>query len=123
MLLEVLIAFTLVTLCILPLFYPLTGILKQQNEFITKIKLDHQVNLMYGNILAQLHANEIPWDNITNESRQPIKFENYSGYYFFKVALDKGDADKDSAYLLELNFVFTEELTYQYNLCIRRIVQ
>ena len=63
-LLEVLIAFALVALCVLPLIYPHVAMFKAQNTFIRKVDLDHVVNLLYAKILEKLYMNSIPWNDI-----------------------------------------------------------
>lgn len=63
-LLEVLIAFVLIALCVLPLIYPHIAIYKQQLEFSRKLELDHLVNLLYGRVLEKLYMNTIPWHDI-----------------------------------------------------------
>lgn len=66
-LLEVLIAFVLIVLCILPLIYPHVAIYKSQNRLVKQIELDHAVNLLYAKILEKLYLNSIRWGDI--ESR------------------------------------------------------
>jgi hypothetical protein len=65
MLLEVLIAFALVVLCAIPLIYPHTAMLKAQYQFVSKLELDHAVNLLYGNVLEKLYLNKLNWTDIT----------------------------------------------------------
>jgi hypothetical protein len=63
-LLEVLIAFALIALCVLPLIYPHVAIYKAQNKFARKLELDHVVNLLYGKVLEKLYMNTIPWADL-----------------------------------------------------------
>ena len=63
-LLEVLIAFALIVLCVLPLIYPHVAMFKSQKAFIRKVELDHVVNLLYAKILEKLYMNSIPWQEL-----------------------------------------------------------
>lgn len=64
LLLEVLIAIALVTLCILPLLAPHVEILREQQRLITHMKIDHQINLLYVDLLESLQKNEIAWGDL-----------------------------------------------------------
>lgn len=59
LLLEVLIAFTLVVLCIIPLLSPHVGIYKEQKHFINQIEWNHAVHLIYVDVLEKMHKGEI----------------------------------------------------------------
>lgn len=71
-LLEVLIAFALVALCVLPLIYPHVFILKSEKAFVDIIQLDHSVNLLFANRLEKLYQNKIPWNDIEDKKEIPI---------------------------------------------------
>jgi hypothetical protein len=64
LLLEVLIAFTIVAIAMLPLIYPHFYIYQQERKFIHKINLDIAVNYFYGGIIEQLQRNQISWNMI-----------------------------------------------------------
>lgn len=117
-LLEVLIAFALVVLCVLPLIYPQVFILKSEREFVDTIELDHAVNLLYGNRLQKLYLNEIDWDEIEEERHIPItnamikeseitKKLPYKGEYQFFIIKRKPPRPEDRLYLVRLIFSFT----------------
>lgn len=72
LLLEVLIAFTIITLCMIPLMMPHFGMIKAQREFINKIKINHFANLSHVNILEKLHKNEILLSSIEAKQIFPI---------------------------------------------------
>lgn len=72
LLLEVLIAMFIITLCILPLLSPFAMVLKQQRHFIKTMNLDHVVNLLYVDVLDQLQQNKIPWNAIQDHAQIPI---------------------------------------------------
>jgi hypothetical protein len=123
-LLEVLIAFTLIVLCILPLIYPHVFILRSEKKFISTVELDHHVNLLYADRLQKLFQNEIPWQDIENGLEIPIDSRllesiNYKGdlpftgyYKFIKEKQNpRKEADK-TAYIFHLLFVFTPKPGY-----------
>jgi hypothetical protein len=146
-LLEVLIAFALVAMCVLPLIYPHVAMLKSQNAFIRKVELDHTVNLIYARVLEKLYANTIPWgelgqtvfpvDNaLLNEIPYQKPFYFIGSYNFFEVPprfkpKDPGDY---SLYLYKLTFNFLpveyakasdevkkkQALKYQYDVFVVR---
>lgn len=148
-LMEVLIAFALVVMCLLPLIYPHVYILKSEREFVDTIELDHAVNLLYGNRLQKLYLNEIGWDQIEEEQRLPIteammkesginREFPYNGEYQFSIIKRKPPKPDDTLYLVRLVFLFTSKnktkkvldskeaseraktLAYEYNLFIER---
>ena len=112
-LIEVLISFSLVVLCIFPLLFPHVFILKEYRTFIDKIELDHEVNLLYGKVLERLYKNEIPWNTIMNQQEIPINETEFSekipfnGSYRFTIDKIKSSEDKsNSAVLASLIFTF-----------------
>jgi len=121
-LIEVLIAFTLVVMCILPLIYPHVFMVKTQHQFIRKIELDNVVNVLYGETLAALQMNRIPWKDIIDGKRIPISedqlkaagFEeklHYQGSYQFSLQKKKPEKENpETAYLLNLTYSFVPTL-------------
>lgn len=118
MLLEVLIAFALIVTAVLPLLTPHLQILKAQREFIQKVQLDHDVNLLYGDVLQRLYLNRIPWNELFQSSYvidpemlqrsgiDPTKFP-FQGVYRFKQIRCKPKPDAPySAGLFQLTFSF-----------------
>lgn len=71
-LLEVLIAFALVALCVLPLIYPHVAIYRAERQFVDTVKLDHDVSLLYAVVLQKLYNNAIPFSDIENAARLPV---------------------------------------------------
>jgi hypothetical protein len=118
-LLEVLIAFALIALCILPMMYPHVAIYKAQNKFIHKVELDHVVNLLYGKILEKLYMNTINWNDLEQttfpvdaEILKEIQFDGsfyYTGSYnFFEKPprFKPKNQESYSLYLYRLTFNF-----------------
>lgn len=123
-LLEVLIAFALVALCVLPLIYPQVFILKSEREFINTIDLDHTVNLLYANRLQKMYQNEIGLSeieggkpvSITEAHLQEIGYTKefpYKGEYQFTILKRKPPPPEDRLYLVKLVFSFTQKKTFQ----------
>src|ERR1700733_15257578 len=97
MLLEVLIAFALIVAAVLPLLTPHLFMYKAQTEFIQKVQLDHDVNLLYGEVLQRLYLNRIPWAELQQNAYviepemlhrtgiDPAKFRFQGGYRFKEI--------------------------------------
>lgn len=142
LLLEVLIAIALVSLCILPLLSPYVAIFKDQRHFADKIELDHAINLLYGDIIEKLHRNSIPWEAIEGSQSFSVDSEAlkeltgypvpWRGSYFFDFKESKfkpKPAEPFTVYLLTLVFSFqpliapekeTEPLKYSYQVFVAR---
>jgi len=111
-LLEVLIAFALIVLCVLPLIYPHVAIYKAQNTFVRKIELDHVVNLLYGRVLEKLYMNTIPWNDLAQttfhvdgELLKEVQFNKpfyFTGSYNFFETPSKFKPKKPENYSLHL---------------------
>jgi len=146
LLLEVLIAFAIIVLCIFPLIYPHAAMAKSQREFVRKIELDHAVTLLFAQIYQDLYTNRIPWPDIENNKRFEIQSQDlqkyndnkkllFRGIYWFEIVKHKPNAktpQETNAYLINLNFTFYPEnekkekeikkknLTYSYTLFVLR---
>lgn len=135
-LLEVLIAFTLVVLCALPLIYPHVAIFKAEKAFVATVNLDHAIKLLYANRLEKLYLQEISWEEIQSHREFPIEVEMlqesgikqpfpFQGTYRFDEGEYKPkDRVEDSVHLMKLVFKFTptdkkkEALEYTYPVVI-----
>lgn len=124
-------------LCILPLFYPLTYILKVQNQFVNKIQVDHAVNLEYAKIIEGLYTNQIGFEKLNPGIVYEVTLGKeipYKGSYVFGESIHKPSEEQDfMVYLKTLDFVFNplnpskdeeeqkkETLRYHYDICIIR---
>lgn len=122
LLLEVLIAFVLIALCMIPLISPQTFILTQQKKFIQELEVNHVVNLAYADIIERLYKNEIPWNSIIQGNEfevdetmlQRLKYSKkipYRGYYAFSEIIHKPTEDTPrKLYLFNLNFQFVPQV-------------
>jgi hypothetical protein len=150
LLLEVLIAFALVALCVLPLIFPHVFILRSEKKFNATVELDHVTNLLYANILEKLYQNDIPWSDLENEKpfsidhvlleaagyKKPLAF---TGTYQFTLIKQKPSKPVDkTAYIFELTLKFTpkpglflekastkdqDSITYTYKIALGRSVK
>ena len=147
-LLEVLIAFAIVALCVLPLIFPHVFILRSEKKFIATVELDHAVNLIYADKLQKLYQNEISWQDIENGTEMRIESQllksadkqdlPFTGTYKFVKARQKPRKPVDrSAYIFNMEFTFTpkpgaflekksendQTITYKYQVPIERVQQ
>lgn len=147
-LLEVLIAFALIALCVLPMIYPHVYILRSEKKFIATVELDHYVNLLYADRLQKLYQNEIPWQDIENGKEMPIDSQlleavgykgdlPFTGFYKFIKIVQKPKKEADRAvYIFQLEFIFVAKpgyflekdlkeknpkITYTYKVAVERI--
>lgn len=120
LLLEVMIAFILIVMSILPLIYPHTYILKAQTRFIRQVELDHFVNLLYADLTEKMYRNEIPWSQLVEGAEfeiGPLDYERlnvarlpFKGIYRFGETKRKPQQDAAfSVHLMRLDFIFTDE--------------
>lgn len=147
-LLEVLIAFALIALCVLPLIYPHVAIYRDQSKFAHKLELDHAVNLLYGKVLEKLYMNTIPWNELAQTAfpvddalLHEIGYDKrlfYQGSYNFfdepPKFKPKDPASPYSLYLYKLTFTFipielaktpekvkdTDKIKYRYDVFVVR---
>lgn len=118
LLLEVLIAFALVVLCIFPLVTPYVYIFKAQTLFNQKILLDQSVNRFYVHLLERVYRNEIPWNAIEQKQvftidREALKLASggvnlpYTGTYQLSLSRHKGGNERPlSANVVSLTITF-----------------
>lgn len=149
-LLEVIIAFAIIALCILPLIYPHIFILRSERKFISAVELDHLASRLYADRLQKLYQNEIPWQQIESGVATPIDANllhaaGYSGtlpytgtYQFVKEKQKPTNPVDKVAYIFQLKFIFTEKpeffqekdlkednpkVTYMYRIPVERKIE
>lgn len=119
LLLEVLIAFSIVVLAVLPLIYPHYYIYQQQHAFVNKINLDIAVGQIYTKILEKLYRNEILWGEIEQQRVFPIdesliggeelaKALPYEGSYQLRILKSKKN-ERFSLNLVEVTLRFIQK--------------
>lgn len=120
LLLEVLIAFALVALCILPIIAPQLAIVKEQKAFVRYMEIDHASHKLFVDVLEKLYTNRIDWGSIESKSPHIIP-ENmlpkgFEGAYFLELidkkhdgATRNGPAKEWIVYKVQITFTFTEK--------------
>lgn len=120
LLLEVLIAFAIIVLCIFPLIYPHAAMARAQREFIKKIELDHAVTLLFAQIYQDLLTNKIQWEDIEGKRKfevTPLELQKlnkgsqlpFAGYYRFEPVIHKPKSQtpqETTAYIFDLVLKF-----------------
>lgn len=128
LLLEVMIAFTLVTLCAIPLIYPHVSMIKAEKVLINKVKLNHQMHLIYAGIIEKMHKNEITLQdveskrlfNVPEDELKPLK--GYKATYQFIRQKEKERNDLGFTVHLatvQLNFIPTngsKTISYEFKI-------
>jgi hypothetical protein len=76
-LLEVLIAITIVSAVLIPLLFPQVLMFREEKKFIHRVELDRIANLVYLELLDGLYEKRIPWDRIA--SGEWLEGTNYFG--------------------------------------------
>ncbi len=127
LLLEVLIAFTIVVLCIIPLLAPHVGIYKEQKNFLNQIELNHTVHLIYVEVLEKMHKGEISIADIFNKRDFSVTTEKLpsqninASYHLSPSASKKQNEEGFNVHLANLEISLTEknkEKPYVYNYLI-----
>jgi hypothetical protein len=120
-LLEVLIAFAITALCILPLVYSQIIVVKSERKFLDIVELDHAANQIYAEILQKLYEKKIPLSEIENGKETEIDQAlleasgvaghfPFIGSYRFVLILQKPPEPQDKILsLYSLIFTFTEK--------------
>lgn len=112
-LMEVLIAFMLVTMSLLPLIYPYTYMYKSSQNFVKEIDLDRQAGLVFANIQERLSTGSLPY----TKDKAPIESLNlpYKGFYSMKQKRKKKTSeDEKSKYLITITISF-DSINYSYD--------
>jgi hypothetical protein len=116
LLLEVLIAFALVSLSMIPLMRPHIVILQEEKAFLKELELDKRVNQFYVDMLESLYNNRIPWEEITQGTEgvfteEALRSLPYKGKWKLEAVKNKPKKVEvqypESYHLIELNLSFT----------------
>lgn len=123
-LLEVLIALSLIVMCAMPLIYPHVFLLQAQRKFVKTIELDHDVNLLYADVFQRMHTGEISWGQIHEKREIPVddamwmriypndpKKIAFKGSYRFGHPLKKKTGPVWGAYVIPVIFTFAPSPT------------
>jgi hypothetical protein len=140
-LLEVLVAFAIIALCMLPLIYSQIAVVQSERNFLDVVNLDHTVNLIYVELLQRLYEKKIPFSDIESGKEMPVEeglLERagitgpfpFTGSYQFVLEIQKPPKPEEKILALyHLNFSFSprrkaskeeKPLKYQYTVFIER---
>lgn len=133
LLLEVLIAFSIVVMCIFPMLQPFLFMLTEERRFMREVELDRLVGNIYADLLVNgFYRGGVEWRMI--DSKQDYPIENpmltelgFIGSYSFKIEKKKGESPKEvfKLFLLKISYEFKpitggEPLKYAYKLFVQR---
>lgn len=69
-LIEVLIAFLLISLSLIPIVYPYSRALLEEKKFSLNLKAEHDANLLFGRLIQDLHENKVPLGQIEGNIKE-----------------------------------------------------
>lgn len=108
LLIEILIAFTLVILCIFPLLNPHLKMITYEQKKLEVTKLDRTLELLTSTIIKNLYENLYDWEQMVSGYQFPfyeheLKTSHYSGYWEVeKTETKKGKGQGHTYNLLTL---------------------
>lgn len=103
LLLEVMIAIALITLCILPMLSPFVRIYQAERNSTREIHATLVLSQLHVSFIERLHKIEIPWGDLVSGEVQPLSSPalaalGYEGYRL--VTISKNKPPKDPIYFL-----------------------
>jgi len=134
-LLEVMIAFLLIILCVIPLVTPHLMMYREQKRLLLQVNLDHLANRLYAEIYQDLQQGEIPWEVLENEESVPLdrlarrinRILPEESRYQFKLIKPKNRKEgplQKYLYQLTLSFSWDEQnAQYTYQVFVARTKQ
>lgn len=109
-LIEVLVAFALLTLCMVPLLYPHFSILKEETRVVQELELDRLSTLAYGTLLQDLYRGEWSFTAIQQGEWRALNRPFLQGRPFVAAGrvrvLKAKPVDEPKQLLLECELVF-----------------
>lgn len=133
LLLEVLIAFTLVVLCLFPLLTPHIAMRESQGRFMNKIEMDHTASLIYADVIEKLYLrdNGIHWSDIASNKEFTIDEKGLPFTAIYQLEVDdkkkkENPQEGRTVYLLKLKIVLSSNihpedvLNYEYRIPYER---
>ena len=118
LLLEVMISFVLIVMCVLPLIYPHVALYKETASFRRWEESQKMHQLIFTAIQMKLHRNDLTWQQINSETKfaldktflevlDPSLTLNEKGFYRFKIKRKKTNKNSTQGY-----YLFEVEITY-----------
>lgn len=134
LLLEVLIALAIVSLCAIPLIAPNLWLIKAEKEFLQTIENDRIAHLIFLHVVENLYNNVYSWENLKNNEEIPFSLESipaipenwpFEVTVRSKVAQSKtGLTDEHSFNLLEITITIkkTPEIKGEKDLIVKNLI-
>lgn len=69
-LIEVLIAFLIISLSLIPIVYPYSRALLEEKKFSLSLKAEHDANLLFGRLIQDLHENKVSLSQIEGNHKE-----------------------------------------------------
>ncbi|MBI3508250.1 MAG: hypothetical protein HY069_01255 [Chlamydiia bacterium] len=139
LLLEILIALSLIGICIVPLVSRPLELLQAENKILWEMEGERLADWTYSEIQIQLFKNAIPWEKLPTKEKKKVDFSlpdiiaNIPGKErrikrHFTLEYDLGrDVEAQSYRLFKVQIHFTPELNkkkgYEYQVIVRKIVE
>lgn len=127
--LEVMIAFTLIALCAIPLIYPHVSMVKAQKESINKMKVNHAAKLILVNVLEKMYKGTITLNDIQEEktfevtSAELNEIAGYNATYQFSSEKHKErDASGFTVHKATLSLNFTSKTNSEKKLAFEQLI-
>lgn len=137
-LLEVIIAFFIVSICAIPLLAPNIWMIEGERRFTFEIEAGHIANLLSLNFLEKLYYNQFSWEELNDiavhpippalwEGIRPMSGWPYTGTYSFQIEKSKpGQDNSQSFHLFFLNLFLLpndtkeKKLHFKYEIFVER---
>lgn len=137
LLLEVLIALTLVALCLLPLVSPHIMIIKEERNFISVLEADRMANLIFANIVQEMYDHRIPWELLQSSTDKEVTADMLQGinlpqgwpwrpFWRIRPLRSKGEKEKVAYFLYRIEVIFepltndVQPLRFPYSLFVAK---
>jgi hypothetical protein len=120
LLLELLIAFTLVALCALPLVHDPLHSLRSEIQIFEKVELERLAEVSFADLKAELYRNEIPWEAFDTSKYKLHKQDSvriqlkgvcertYLRSYYLSTKYHKKAADQEDHRIVNIKIAFTK---------------
>lgn len=136
-LLEIMIAFFIVSVCAIPLLAPNLWMVRAERSFSFQIEAGRMSSLLVQGLLELIYSNDIPWEALNDKVRRPLPFDIKKEYnlpsgwpYTVSYAFEerkhkKGQDNSQSFHLFYLDLFFKpndqdRELHFRYEIFVER---
>lgn len=120
-LLEVLISFTLIVLCLFPLLSPHVTYYQIQRKQANRILTNLAIANWYASFYEGLLKKERSWDSLPFETEQPIENLPDKAWYMVTIQDDKA-GNKETVYLLKIDIRTVSSGNFTYYFVAKRSI-